>query len=120
MESTFQKELLFSKPYYGNATPLGFVESAEISKLILSFEDDKALCSFFIKNVFKDLPKKSTDNKNDEEINKDYRNLIDFIRTSQILPLCMPHKPSEHTYKFFKRLTEIADTFFQEKLIVSL
>ncbi|MFZ3166475.1 MAG: hypothetical protein WA130_02585 [Candidatus Methanoperedens sp.] len=116
MESIFQKELLFFEPYYGNATPLGYVESPEVSKLISSFEDDKPLCSFFIKNVFKDLPKKTTDNKNDEEINEDYRNLIDFIRTSQILPLCIPHKPSEHTYKFFKRLTEIADSLFQEKI----
>lgn len=114
-ESIFQKELLFNEPYYGNATPLGYVESLEVSKLISSFEDDKPLCSFFIKNVFKDLPKKPNDNKKDE-INEDYRNLIDFIRTSQILPLCISHKPSEYTYKFFKRMTEIADTLFQEKI----
>jgi len=114
-ESIFPKGLLFNEPYYGDATPLGYVESPEVAKLILSFEDDKNLCGFFIKNVFKDLPKKPNDNKKDE-INEDYRNLIDFIRTSQIIPHCTPNKPSESTFKFFKRLSDIADTLFQEKI----
>lgn len=113
-ESIFQKELFFNEPYYGNATPFGYVESTEIAKLISSFEDDKPLRSLFIKNVFKDLPRKKLNGQ--EETDEDYQNLVDFIRTSQIIPCCIPNKPPEYTYKFFTRLTQTADKFFLEKI----
>ena len=118
IENTSPKELVelvFNSQYYGIPAKFDYIESGEIVRLISSFDDDIPLRKLFIENVLKDLP--IIAKKNDKDIiDEKYQDLVDFINTSKILPLCIPSKPSENIYKFFTRLTTTANELFQKKI----
>jgi hypothetical protein len=122
-ENTSQKDLIH-KGYPLITKSQDFIESEEIKRLVLAFEDDPTLRNFFIRQQFVKLFSKNTkknDDQNGENKDKDtYLQLFNFIKESHLLPLFIPEKATTNYYTHISKLSNSADKFFTSKLNRSL